>query len=393
MKADDGSPSSATASSCPSSLTAALGDTSVLKALDSNAEADASSSSSPSAVDAPRQVPIPLAAPRGVRGIFRGGDAYGDYEPMDLECLAPATVLLNVYDVGEEELVKKINRWGTMHDKILLGGVFHVGVQVYGHEYGYGQVEDPGITGVCDCPPRSNWQHTYKCTVDLGPTEMSESEVSVHLHEMARSPKWEGFIYDLLHHNCLHFASALCNGLHVRRMPAWLDRFGRAAVVIQGVTEQATDNWSRAKMVASKTAADFRTVKDQVRSSEIGSSISQWGSGLFAAATRALGGDSQEVQQNRRQSEPHDLGNEARREERSQNRTHSEPHDGFHPPLESSVSAGPVVYSMETEGEAKQQVDAKGTDSSPLDDWLLDDSKASVEVQSPPKQSEETQRW
>lgn len=275
---------------CPSSLAAKVDPSSATRTADSSplrSDTDPSAavdSVASSAIGEPRQAPPPLAAPRGVRGLFRGEEAYADYQPMDLDCLPASSVLLNVYDVGAAELVQKINRWGTMNDRVLLGGVFHVGVQAYGHEYSYGFIEHAGDSGVCDCPPRCNPQHTYKCTVDLGVTERSEDAVSALVQQMAMSALWEGCVYDLLHHNCLHFARALCTELGVRRMPNWLDRFGRAAVRIQNVTEQLTDNWGRAKQVANDTAKDFRIVKQLVREAVPGvrASIVRWGSGLFA---------------------------------------------------------------------------------------------------------------
>merc|ERR1719356_746111 len=110
-------------------------------------------------------------APRGLKGLLssRGKGADGlpaAYEPLDLASLPPGSVLVHVYDVGDEELVKKVNRISTVSDKVLIGGVFHAGVEVYGREWGYGFTEDG--SGVYYCDPRCNTQHTYKATVNLG---------------------------------------------------------------------------------------------------------------------------------------------------------------------------------------------------------------------------------
>lgn len=217
--------------------------------------------------DVSSEAPQPLAAPKSLRGISSRGDDHADYESMDLTLLPASTVLLNVYDVGEEELVQKINAWGTMGDKFLFGGVFHVGVQIYGQEYGFGMVEEPGITGVCACAPRSNDQHKYKCTLDMGPTNMTEKEVDALLESLSHAPEWEGITYDLLHHNCLHFARSLCEKVDVRHMPHWLDRLGRTAAKVQIASEEATENWGKAKQVAQDTRRDLSEAWQNFRAS------------------------------------------------------------------------------------------------------------------------------
>jgi hypothetical protein len=214
---------------------------------------------------------------------------------MDVDALPPNSVILNVYDVGEEELVKKVNRYSTLNDKVLIGGVYHAGVQIYGQEWGYGGTEEQGITGVCDCPPRLNWQHTYKCTIDLGVTQLSMEEVQELLDKIRRSPMWEGINYDLLHHNCLHFANLFCNRLGVRKIPGWLDRFGRAAVNLQNFTERVQTGMDRTQQLARSVSTNVESVvvnpssaleAGAVKVQETGSTIARWGQGLFSAATR-----------------------------------------------------------------------------------------------------------
>lgn len=253
-----------------------------------------------------------------------------------------------------------------MNDNVLIGGVFHVGVQIYGHEYGYGMTEEPGIPGVCDCPPRCNWQHRYKCTVDLGPSEMSSKEVSDLLEELKQSPEWDGFKYELLHHNCLHFAGHVCNRLGVRHMPGWLDRFGRAAVQIQNVHEQLSDNWGRAKGVAEDFKKDFRYIRNSLSENApvVRASIVGFSSGLYEAARRRLTGDGDTLA------------------EGYQSRTSSETNVNM-----VATVAGPPASAGNAES-------VKSVSKESVDAFLLLDSAPEVTKEAPPLEAaEESQRW
>jgi hypothetical protein len=233
----------------------------------------------------PNQVPVPLSTPRGARGLFASEGEYEDYEPMDLNSLPRSSVLLNVYDV-EDDLVQRINWWGTMNDNVLIGGVFHVAVQSYGQEWSFGETEIEGISfsGIYSCPPRYNSYHKYKCTIDLGPTEMTEDEVHNLTQSMRCSNEWQGFAYDRLHHNCLHFANVFCNALDVGSLPGWLDRFGRAAEQVENLAE----HWSQAKEMARN---NLQSAREHVAKSapEIGARVARWSSGFLKAAMHSLG--------------------------------------------------------------------------------------------------------
>jgi len=279
-------------------LLGALHDPGVLNAIDvgpSYSEGDSTFSSMGSTSTSNlHQQPPPVHAPKGLRGIFSHEEVHKAYEPMDLDSLDPMSVLLNVYDVGEEDLVQKVNRYSTLNDRVLIGGVYHVGVQIYGREWGYGGTEDPGISGVSSCLPRFNYQHTYKCTIDLGATILNEVEVKSMIMQLQSSLVWEGINYDLLHQNCLHFANVLCRNLGVRRIPHWLDRFGRAAVKLQHISESVSSHVEATKQLTRSISSNVDYARHQAPSAAhaFRAGVERWGQGLFAAAVRAAGDDS-----------------------------------------------------------------------------------------------------
>lgn len=229
----------------------------------------------------PRQVPVPLAAPRDARGRLMSEDEYDDYEPMDLHILPSSAVLLNVYD-EEDDLLQTINRWGLSSESVNIGD-FHVAVQIYGQEWSFGatEIEGVGVSGIYSCPPRSDAKRKYRCTIDLGCTEISEEEVANLTQRMRCSNTWQGFAHDNWEHNCLHFASSFCNDLGVDGLPAWLTR---GTVRSENIAEQ----WSHAKESARTTLLSAR--KHVAESApEIGARVRRWSSGFFKAAMHHIG--------------------------------------------------------------------------------------------------------
>eukprot|EP00913_Durusdinium_trenchii_P034415 g32196.t1 len=128
------------------------------------------------------------------------------------------SVLLNVYDVSDSDVIQRVNR------------VFHAGVEVYGKEWCYGATV-PGRSGVGAVKPRLHPQHRYRATVHMGNTEKSPDEISRILVCMA-----PGSAYDLIHHNCLTFCNVLLGELGLRRIPGWASELaGRAQEQLQSV--------------------------------------------------------------------------------------------------------------------------------------------------------------
>lgn len=171
-------------------------------------------------------VPPPVVPPRGLAGLLEGYDAS---KLLDTSQFPPSQVYLNVYDLGDNDTINRINAVSTGNNNMLLGGMFHAGVQVYCKEWCYGLTV--AGTGVAAIVPRAHSQHKYRTTVPLSATALSEQEVASLIERM--SSEWRGDEYDLLHRNCLNFANALSQELGVGRIPGWVDRAPRAASEIE----------------------------------------------------------------------------------------------------------------------------------------------------------------
>jgi len=108
----------------------------------------------------------------------------------------------------------------------MLGGAFHVGVEVHGKEIFFGS------EGVDTCEPKgANW-HVFRQTVSMGRTPLSREQVG----ELVRQMGWNGNDYDILRRNCCSFADELCEKLVGRGVPGWVDRFPQvAAAAVKGL--------------------------------------------------------------------------------------------------------------------------------------------------------------
>jgi len=265
--------------------------------------------------------PAARAAPRGLAGLVDRNHP-APYELLDTSKFPPNFVLLNVYDIGDANIFQRINAVSTVGDNVLIGGIYHAGVQIYGLEWSFGFTEDED-TGVFCVPPRMATQHTYRATCPLGVSEFTQTEVTGLIEVM--KDQWRGPEYHLLHRNCLDFANAFCSELGVGRIPGWVDRFGRTASSIDnfrnkvgtGVnqTRQLVGTGvNQTKHLAQTVGADMggklRGVGEEARqvvggmrrdapkiaeaaqtsAQTIGSNVKNWGKGLINAA-RALGED------------------------------------------------------------------------------------------------------
>merc|ERR1711988_515316 len=111
------------------------------------------------------------------------------------------TVFVNIYDLGDDNLGKLINKMSTVNDSVMVGGVFHAGIEVYGYEWSFGR--SPEGSGVWRTLPRMELGHQYRATMPLGPTELSSAQVWKVLQRLG--VEWPGTEYDLLRRNCLSF--------------------------------------------------------------------------------------------------------------------------------------------------------------------------------------------
>lgn len=158
-----------------------------------------------------------------------------------------AKVSLHVYDITNSPDVKlnerilQINK--LTKDTLGIGGIFHGAVevshdharqvtrvacrspfqkvamfpilQVYGEEWSFGYC-DRG-SGVFSCKPKENPMYTFRETIEMGMTAMSESEAKALLKQL--SLEWRGRSYDMLAKNCNHFCDELCQKLGVGPIP------------------------------------------------------------------------------------------------------------------------------------------------------------------------------
>jgi len=135
-------------------------------------------------------------------------------------------VILHVYDIVESGLLRRANQ-------VLQGlgtGAFHVGVEVYGWEWSFG--DSSSGTGVFYCKPKVCGSKQYRESVSIGTTAFSGKEVDIIIRRMEQ--EWPGESYDLFRRNCCHFCEQLCR-LLVRNgaVPPWISTLSGVGAAIQ----------------------------------------------------------------------------------------------------------------------------------------------------------------
>jgi len=128
--------------------------------------------------------------------------------------IKPWSVILHVYNLSSSIVTANSLLAFSMD-----GGVFHVGIEVYGSEFAY------GICGVSHLLPRAEEDHVYLCSLYLGETPLTRNQFADMLSEMCS--RWGGADYDVLGFNCCCFCSQMLERLNVGPMPLWVDRFSR----------------------------------------------------------------------------------------------------------------------------------------------------------------------
>ena len=170
-------------------------------------------------------------------------------------------VVLNVYDVTHDPMIRKLNsalsldlesagsesrqgkrrrrrRRGGRSGRVwkepgtgALGGAYHSGIEIRGKEWSFGvsEPEDRGLgkTGVFAIPPMRHPNHSYRCSVYLGRTSAGWLGVKRILSNL--KSEWGGDEYHLLERNCNVFCQVLADLLGVLPPPPWVNRWARAA--------------------------------------------------------------------------------------------------------------------------------------------------------------------
>lgn len=153
-------------------------------------------------------------------------------------------VFVHVYDVSQENFIKKLNRW-TANKKswVKLGGIFHAGVEVFNLEWSYGATCTDTAVGVACNEPKQHPQHRYRQTVFLGYTMLTNEDVAELLGQFIE--EYPGDDYDLFRRNCCHFADEMCAKLGVGSIPGWIHRFAKIASGLDTAYTAVSGVWSR----------------------------------------------------------------------------------------------------------------------------------------------------
>jgi len=122
-------------------------------------------------------------------------------------------VWVHVYEIGQG-ILKQRRRAQTVL------GAFHTGVEVFGREWSFGLDREQGSSGIIWGEARTNPQHNFRETLQLGYTTCSPKKVIQIIDEMR--DEWSGESYDPMRRNSHHFSEALCSRLGASGLPAWL---------------------------------------------------------------------------------------------------------------------------------------------------------------------------
>lgn len=181
----------------------------------------------------------------------------------DSETRYPTAVMLHVYDLGTHREVQAMNavlsRFGT--------GAFHCGVEVYGREWSF-QFTNKG-TGVFQCAPKGCKHHTFRQSIAMGSTNMTEDEVDQLIGRLQKG--WPARGYEVLTRNCCHCCDEMCISLGVGPIPVWTTNLASAGATVRSVYEGVADVFSpldfNGCLTPRKDATDQETFSDVIRRS------------------------------------------------------------------------------------------------------------------------------
>jgi hypothetical protein len=155
----------------------------------------------------------------------RSGDS-DDYFSPGVMPAPPNTVMLNVYD-----LHSSIAGLNDFFQDRFSGGLYHVGVEVYGLEFMY-SAGDHGLnarqpccspdseseSGILRHCPKQHSVHSFKRSIDMGLTKLSMRSVFSLTDEMGT--EWSKTAYHVLNKNCISFANSFCIALGCGSIPS-----------------------------------------------------------------------------------------------------------------------------------------------------------------------------
>ncbi|MCJ1461677.1 hypothetical protein MMC07_000274 [Pseudocyphellaria aurata] len=135
-------------------------------------------------------------------------------------------ILINVYDLLPPGKVASV-LW------FLGSSLLHTGVVIksLNREYAFGGHAVPGMSGVYwTRPGQEPPGGTFRCELLQGFTFRPDHEIESIIKTVSQN--FQGTSYNLLHCNCNHFTSYLCEQLVHRGPPAWLNRAATIGVAL-----------------------------------------------------------------------------------------------------------------------------------------------------------------
>jgi len=116
-------------------------------------------------------------------------------------------VTLNIYDLGQSQTSRAINRvFGHVGM-----GVFHCGVEIYGREWSFRKC--PEGSGVFACRPRCCPGHHFSESIPMGHARLNKTAALRLISTVSQG--WHGTQYSMLRRNCCHFSREFCRLLEV----------------------------------------------------------------------------------------------------------------------------------------------------------------------------------
>lgn len=145
-------------------------------------------------------------------------------------------VKLHIYDVSRIPAISHLNSLLANKDApVKLGGIFHAAIEVGAVEWSFGsEPADPEVdTGVRQCAPKKDPNHSYRQTVLLGRTNLSEGQIAALIADLKEA--YDADDYELMTKNCCHFADDFANRLGVGGLPRWLLRFADLGASVESL--------------------------------------------------------------------------------------------------------------------------------------------------------------
>lgn len=124
-----------------------------------------------------------------------------------LQTQTSGQVILNVYDLNEQNL--NLYPFGL--------GMFHSGVQVGGLEWSFA-----GGAGIYSDSPKSAAGAKFRESIVMGEFRGTSSDFDRLMDELR--PHFSGNSYNILSKNCNSFSNALCTKLLRKPIPGWVNR-------------------------------------------------------------------------------------------------------------------------------------------------------------------------